>query len=45
MLGVRDLGDLEASAFGLGPGCAAAAQRDGDLAAAVVEVLRVGVAL
>jgi len=40
-----DLGDLQARAFGLGPGRATTAQRDGDLDPAVVQVLRVGMAL
>ena len=40
-----DLGDLQAGLLSLGPAGAALAQTDGDLDAAVVEVLRVGMAL
>ena len=43
--GVGDFGDLQAGLLGLGPGSAALAQADRDLDAAVVQVLRVRMAL
>jgi hypothetical protein len=43
--GVGHFGDLQAGLLDLGPGGAALAQADHDLHAAVVQVLRVGMAL